>query len=182
MSAPKSDTATIAARQSRLVELLAEGKSQTEAAEILRSEGHPASDPTITRDVRELGPRWAAATIQDFAASASEQYIWLQGLKADLANPNIKADRRIELALSILDREMKLLGTAAPTKSIQAHVSSSESSPLFLKFKKATAGLSEAQLEAAFAQLASIPREAVVTVRDASWFPAPEPKQLESGE
>jgi|HubBroStandDraft_1064217.scaffolds.fasta_scaffold00047_14 hypothetical protein len=77
--------------------------------------------------------------------------------------------------------EMDLLGTAAPSKSITAHVGS-ESSPLFLKFKKATAGLSEEQLEETFAQLASVPREAVATVRDASWFPAPEPKQLESGE
>jgi hypothetical protein len=77
-------------------------------------------------------------------------------------------------------REM-LPGMNTPTTSAVMHVGS-ESSPLFLKFKKATAGLSEAQLEQAFAQLASVPREAVVTVRDASWFPADAPKQLESGE
>jgi hypothetical protein len=78
--------------------------------------------------------------------------------------------------------EMDLLGTAAPSRSIQAHVSSGETSPLFLKFKKATAGLSDSQLEEVFKQLASIPREVVVTVKDASWFPEPMTKQLESGE
>jgi hypothetical protein len=57
-----------------------------------------------------------------------------------------------------------------------------QSSPLFLKFKKASAGLSDSQLETVFCEMAKIPREAVVTVRDASWFPTPEPKQLESGE
>lgn len=136
MPGPPSDTATRAARQSRLVELLSEGKSQTEAAEVLRAEGLPASDPTITRDVRELNKGWITTTIQDFAASADEQYIWLQGLKADLANPKIKPDRRIELALSILDREMKLLGTAAPTRShsTSLNVNADVTAPLAFDF------------------------------------------------
>ena len=42
MSAPKSDTATIEARKFRLQELLAEGKTQREAAEILKGEEFPA--------------------------------------------------------------------------------------------------------------------------------------------
>jgi hypothetical protein len=146
MAAPKSDSATIAARKLRLVELLNEGKSEAQAAEILRGEGYPASHDTITRDVRELGKGWAAATVQDFAASADEQYRFLQGLKVDLADPKIKADRRIELALSILDREMKLLGTAAPTKSIQAHVSSSAKlDPLYLAVRSVLQDLEDAE-------------------------------------
>ena len=161
MAAPRSDAATIAARQSRLVELLSEGKSQTEAAEILRSEGHPASDPTVRRDVGRLGRQWTATIVQDFAASAEEEYRWLQELKMDLSDPKIKADRRIELALAILDREMKLLGTAAPTKSIQAHVSSAQLDPLYLDVRGVLQDLEEDDQEAGLELLREFARSRV---------------------
>jgi DNA-binding CsgD family transcriptional regulator len=54
MSAPKSDTATIEARKFRLQELLAEGKTQREAAEILKGEEFPADVRTLRRDVTSL--------------------------------------------------------------------------------------------------------------------------------
>jgi hypothetical protein len=54
----KSDEATICARKHRLLELLIEGKTQAEAAEILRCEGFPAHPRTIQRDVMSLKGQW----------------------------------------------------------------------------------------------------------------------------
>ena len=58
MRAPKSDTATIEARRHRLLELLAEGNTQAQAADILRSEGFPASTRTIRRDVMSFAEQF----------------------------------------------------------------------------------------------------------------------------
>jgi hypothetical protein len=179
----KSDTATIESRRNRLLELLSEGKTESQAGAILRAEGYPASHDTVERDVDALAPTWRAENATAFEQYRKNQFTRISAKWVEIENDASMSGAEKHAAWARwMKLEMDLLGTAAPTKSIQAHVSSSESSPLFLKFKKATAGMSEAQLEQAFAELASIPREAIATVRDASWFPVPEPKQLESGE
>ena len=76
----------------------------------------------------------------------------------------------------------KLLGLNAESRAVVAHVSASEHSPLFLRFKKAVAGLSDAQVEELLAAAEKMRREPVPALRDASWFPAPEPKALGGGE
>jgi predicted transcriptional regulator len=72
----------------------------------------------------------------------------------------------------------KLLGLNAPSKSIQAHVSANLTDR-DLKLRKATHGLDEDQLESVAAFARSLPRKPAV--RDASWFPTPEPALLEGG-
>ena len=117
MSGPKSDRATIAARRDRLSELLSEGKTMTEAGEILRDEGFPASHDRIEADIEALLPAWHKETLDSFSVHWSNQYIDLQQLKAMAHDGRIKPDRMVELLLGILDREMRLTGTAAPTQT-----------------------------------------------------------------
>jgi len=131
----KSDTSTIEARKNRLLELLAEGKNQLGAAEILRVEGYPADERTIRRDVQSLRGQWGEANVNEFNALREQQLREVEEDKADLRKLRERlesfVDPRdvIEWALKIIDRrdairqtEIKLTGTAAPTKSISANV------------------------------------------------------------
>ena len=135
MSAPKSDTSTIEARKHRLLELLAEGKSQLQAAEILRLENYPAHDRTIRRDVHSLRGQWGKENMNQFELIREQQLREVEEDKAELRSLRDKltafVDPRevIEWALKIIDRrdairqtEIKLTGTAAPTKSISANM------------------------------------------------------------
>jgi hypothetical protein len=153
MSGPKSDRAVIEARRFRLNELLAEGKTAAQAAEILRGEGFPAAHDTVERDVAKLAPAWADKNIGDAGCWAGEQYIELQAMKGLCEDPKIRPDRKIELLLGILDREMRLLGTAAPTKSIQAHVSAGQLDPLYLDIRGVLQDLEEGDQQTALGLL-----------------------------
>jgi len=122
MSAPRSDTATVEARRNRLCELLADGKSEAEAAEILRQEGYPACVKTIQRDVTKLVPQWKAANAEAYEDVLARQQEELRDMRVTLTDVSFSPKERIILALQILDREMDLWGTKAPTKSIHASV------------------------------------------------------------
>lgn len=135
MSAPKSDTSTIEARKNRLLELLSEGRSQASASEILRRENYPADLRTVQRDVRSLRGQWGEANINQYELLREQQLHEVEEDKAELRALRDKlvdfVDPRevIEWALKIIDRrdairqtEIKLTGTAAPTKSIHASV------------------------------------------------------------
>jgi hypothetical protein len=135
MGAPKSDTATMVARRSRLLELLLEGKTEVEAAQILEDEGYPASIVTIRRDVKSLAPAWREANLDAYSEHAQRQFQELRDLKIALTDVGVSPKERIVLALQILDREMDLLGTKAPTKSIQAHVSGPKLDSLYLDIR-----------------------------------------------
>ena len=104
----KSDASTIEARRNRLIELLAEGKTEAQAAKILRAEGHPASHDTVERDVRKLAPAWRVANEAAFDEYRQNQLTLLSELREQLENPALKVDRRIELSLSILDGKSNL--------------------------------------------------------------------------
>jgi hypothetical protein len=117
MAGPKSDRVTIEARRNRLIELLSEGKTAAEAATVLRSEGFPASHDRVEADIDALLPALQRQNADDMNVYISNQYVELQALKLACHNGSIKPDRAIELLLGIMDREMKLLGTAAPTRS-----------------------------------------------------------------
>jgi hypothetical protein len=135
MSAPKSDTTTIEARKNRLLELLAEGKNQQQAADILSLEGYPADHRTIQRDVRSLRGQWGEANMNQYELLREQQLREVEEDKEELRGLRSRLDlfvdprEVIEWALKIIDRrdairqtEMKLTGTAAPTKSISANV------------------------------------------------------------
>jgi hypothetical protein len=122
MSAPKSDTATIEARKNRLLELLAEGKNQQQAAEILRLERYPADDRTVRRDVTSLRVQWGEQNMNQFEQWRDEHIAELEALRLKLLDPTITPSDKIALALAIIREDSKIKGTAAATKSISANV------------------------------------------------------------
>jgi hypothetical protein len=83
-------------------------------------------------------------------------------VKAQLVNDKIKPEKKVELALAIIDREIDLLGTKAPAKSIQARIDA-EVDPGQLvgyrRFVRATAGLSDTQVEELYGIASRMTRE-----------------------
>lgn len=86
----------------------------------------------------------------------------------------------VDRLCKLLEIRIKLRGTAAPTKSVHAHVDA-PTDVRFLKFKKAVSDLTDLQLDTVYAFAQGLPREKVERVRDASWFPAAE-KLLTEGD
>lgn len=113
----KSDTATIESRRNRLLELLADGKSQVEAAQILESEGFPADKRTVQRDVKTMSKDWQNSNLSDLDRIRQGQLELLQKMREELEFAMLRPDRKYDLLLGVLDREIALLGTKAPTKS-----------------------------------------------------------------
>jgi hypothetical protein len=116
------------------------------------------------------------------AEAQEEDFVELQGLMSEVRSHQ-KSGKPLSLACvdrlaRLLELRIKLRGTATPTKSIQAHVSAD----VDLRFKKAVAGLTVEQVESVYAFAAGLPREKRNVVKDASWFPKPEPKLLEEGD
>lgn len=183
MSAPKSDNATIAARRARLLELLAEGSTQAQAVEVLRSEGFPADRITVWRDVKSFDLETINSESPDMEAYRGMQLAELSDLKEQLKSPLIRSDKKISLALDIIDREITLLGTEAPKKSFRVNANlDSESSSLLMRFKSACAGLADVQMQEVFEFAQKLPRSTASTERDESWFPKKQPKTLEGGQ
>lgn len=154
------------ARDRRRVDVaqdLANGFTVRESAE---SQG--VSKDTIVKDRKAIAGRHLAEadeTIQEYRAA---QLIELTELKALLVSPGLSLAKKVELSLAIIDREIDLTGTKAPTKSISARFSATED-PLYLEFKRATMGLDEAEVRQALGQLAQIPRTQAKPNED--WFP-----------
>jgi hypothetical protein len=136
MSAPKSDAATIEARKNRLLELLAEGKSQLEAAEILRREGYPADVRTVRRDVVSLKGQWGEQNMSQIEQWRDEHIAELRELREKLEYPLIRPAEKIALALTIIREDSRIKGTAAPSKSIHATVSGPQLDALYLEIRQ----------------------------------------------
>jgi hypothetical protein len=146
---------------------LANGKTVGETAESLGVHRN-----TVSYHKQRLGDV-ASEAVQEYRAA---QLIELSELKAQLVSPAITPAKKVELALAIIDREIDLLGTKAPTKSISATFSAT-SDPAYLDFKKSTAGLDDGQLAEVNRFAASLTR--VPEPIDATWFPMPEKKEDE---
>jgi hypothetical protein len=177
MPGTKSDRATIEARRNRLIELLSEGKTASQAAVILRGEGFPASHDRVEADIDALLPALQKQNADDMSVYASNQYIELQALKLACHQGSIKPDRAIELLLAIMDREMRLLGTAAPTKSESKSLNVTvDGTGRFHRFIQAAAGLSDSQLEEVLRFASAMEREPLELP------PGPPTLQLTEGE
>lgn len=136
MSAPKSDTATIEARKNRLLELLTEGKTQADAAEILRLEGYPADVRTVRRDVMSLKGQWGEQNMSQFEVWRGEHIEELRDLRTKLEDPLIRPAEKVALALAIIREDSRIKGTAAPSKSIHATVNGPQLDALYLEIRQ----------------------------------------------
>ena len=172
MTAPKSDNATIQARQSRFLELRSEGNTEARAAEILRQEGYPASLPTIRRDVTVLAPVWEKTNQTAFEQCRQEALHRLDELAEEADNRAIKAERRVELKHAILVTRAKILGIFAPIKTSSANVNvTAEYSQDYLEYKAAFAGLTDDERQEELSRVRARPRTWQPPMLDASYFP-----------
>ena len=149
-------------------EMLAQGKTDTEMAEAIGChrnsiQNYKAAIPPV------------AAAREDQLSRVTQMW---QNIEAD--NTMTSAEKHLAFA-RWMKIEMDLTGTAAPTKSISAHFDA-EHSIEYLQFKKATSGLSEEQRQKVLHYAESLERMYVAPVMDASWFPAPEQRQLSAAE
>lgn len=137
MSAPKSDTATIEARKNRLLELLSEGKNQTEAADILRQENYPADLRTVQRDVSSLRGQWGETNMSQYELLREQQLTRITEKWAEIDKDQTMTGAEKHLAWSRwMKLEMDLCGTAAPTKSIHATVKGPQLDSLYLDIRE----------------------------------------------
>jgi hypothetical protein len=169
----KTSKATRAERRARALELIKDGKSMGAIAEELR-----VSRQTFWRDLQAIEAHYVAGSTEDVKQFKEAQYRALIKIEEATAKGTIAPD--VANALTrIRDSVAKLLGLNAPTKAIVGHVSGNQD-VLYLKFKKAIFDLTESQIEDVLHFAAKLPREPVVTIKDASWFP-PTPKELTDG-
>jgi transposase-like protein len=154
---------------------LAEGRPLSELApELGRSYKQILRYKDLLMSQIQTGTR---ITMEEYRADQLEE---LAELKSKLEDPAIKPDRKVELALSIIDREIKLLGTAAPEK---LQVSGPQLNPMYLAIAKAMADVAEDDQAKVLEFAKSLVRPLELT---ADCFPPPMPEipapQLTEGE
>ena len=138
------------------------------------------SRATLWRDLQAIEARFVAGSTEDVKHFKEAQYQALLKIEEATARGTIEPD--VANALTrIREAVAKLLGLNAQTKALVAHTSQ-PTDVRYLKFKAAADGLDDVQLEEAFNYLRQLPRTPRVTIKDASWFPAPEPKLLNTGD
>jgi hypothetical protein len=138
---------------------------------------------TIYRDLIRLRQDLNAANITEYQAQRAAHKQELDLMLDHL----LQSEELTDAEMGKLFREYKadvarLLGLNAESRAVVAHISAPESSPPFLKFKSATSGLSDDQMESVYAFARSLVREYKPTAKDASWFPEPMQPQLTEGE
>jgi hypothetical protein len=83
-------------------------------------------------------------TVAEYRAAQLDELADLEALCED---PKIKPDRKVELLHSIIQTKIKLLGTAAPTKSIVGHVSGPQLDALYLDVREVLIDLDKSAQE-----------------------------------
>jgi hypothetical protein len=178
MAGPKSDRATMAARRDRLLELLAEGKTETRAAAILREEGFPASHDSVERDVDYLAPMLREATMDNIKQMQARADKRLQDLEDDiesaLINRTMSLKDRTVLALDILKSRRELRGLDEPRKTESKNLNVTVNATIQNQFLERSYGLSALQINEVFRVMDAMPRQRV-SLEDC--FPEQVPKK-----
>jgi hypothetical protein len=161
----------IANRRARLTKLFAEGKSVRAAAKVLQAEGHKgASVANVGFDLQALA-REAPTKVETARAEAHTE---LTALKKFIAESDMSDSDTVHGLLAIHDRIARLLGLDAPTKSINANLSS-ELTPIYTDFLRCSHGLSDDQMAQVFEYMKALPRAQIVV--DASYLPPAEEEE-----
>lgn len=171
----KTSKAERAVRRAKALELMKQGRKQTEIQDALG-----VSRATFWRDLQALEAQYVDGSKDDVKQFKEAQYRALMKIEEATANGTIEPD--VANALTrVRDSVAKLLGLNAESRHLHAHVNANpEHSREYLLFRESVAGLNEEQLHEVYAFAKKLPRAPVVTVRDASWFPPPM-RQLEDG-
>jgi hypothetical protein len=123
----------VANRREKLVKIFAEGATINKAKEELAKQGVEVSRATVGFDLQALS-RTAPERLQDERDKAS---VYLEGLRRDIESAKkLPLKDRVSLALSIYDRFERLLGLAAPTKSISAKINADVDPATLVGYRK----------------------------------------------
>jgi hypothetical protein len=171
----RNSGATIEARRAEVAAAVT-GSEQVGMTNLAAALG--VSRQTLWRDLQAIEGRYVEGSKDDVATFKKSQYDALMRIESATAEGSIPAEVANAL-VRVRDSVARLLGLNAPERSITATISA-DTSPMFLRFKKHCSGLSDEQLEQVYQFAQSLPRIRAEAARDASWFPAPEPKLLES--
>ncbi len=140
----------------KVAEKLIEGKGVAEAAEELGVHRN-----TVSYHKQRIGGI-DSESVQEYRAA---QLIELSELKSQLVSPSISAVKKVELALAIIDREIDLLGTKAPTKSISARIDADvdpEQLIGYRRFVAETRGLDQGAIESVYQYARRLSRPDVI--------------------
>lgn len=169
----KRSKAAIEDRRLRLTEALREGKPQAAITEELG-----ISRQTLYRDLEALTKRFLEAiNTEDVRALKKVQVEARQKTAGAVLEGTVPPDVSNAWA-KLQDGIERILGLNAESRAIVAHVSASTDTTV-LEFRKHADGLTGDDLQKVWAFMDSLPRTPQATVRDASWYPEPEPKLLE---
>jgi|HubBroStandDraft_5_1064220.scaffolds.fasta_scaffold491829_1 hypothetical protein len=164
-------------RQKRIAEELARGTSRRDIQEKLQIK----SRVTLWRSIRDLQRR-SLLTLDpnDLRTAREAQGKILMKIEESLVSGKLPPEV-VTAWVKLRESMARLFGLNAESRSLHLHASANTDA-LWLRFKKAISGLTDDQLESVFAFATGLAREKREVVRDASWFPAPEPKLLEGGD
>ena len=180
MTRARGNKTSNAAREQRKAKALEVLKENPDASKAAIADAVGVSRMTLYRYMRDLKEKLSQLNTTDFEARVTAQEAVLELIEQSLLEDQIPPDvanswRQIRKDIA------ELRGLNAPSKAVVAHTSQPHDL-LYMKFRKAIFDLTEAQVDDVLAYATKLPRQSVVTVRDASWFPQPEPKQLKGGD
>jgi DNA-binding CsgD family transcriptional regulator len=145
-------------RVRRHVELARLLRDNPDATNIELARALHVNRDTIAEDRKHLMSVVNGEAKTEMVLYREQQLAELVGLRDVLSDPKIKPDRKVELTLAIIDREMRLTGTAAPTKSVVGHVNATENLGPYRKFVLACSGLDLDQIEQLLVMAREMPR------------------------
>jgi IS30 family transposase len=162
----KNSKAVIEQRRVEVADRLKKGERRGALAKELG-----VSRMTLHRDIKALTVQFQASNREAFTEYRQAHLKVLQQMAQAVLEEKVSTDVAAEFRRYQKDIA-DLLGLNAESRSVVAHVST-ESSPAFLRFKKATAGLTDEQFEAVLDFADVLPRERKTAAKDASWYPPP---------
>src|SRR5579872_3882199 len=113
---PRGDKTSKAQQEKRQLLLVTELQGNPKATHDELSQKLGVSAATVKRDLACLYDALKERSGNAVDDYREQQLAELSLLKSTLTDQSIKADRKVELALSIIDREMRLMGTEAPKR------------------------------------------------------------------
>jgi len=134
------------------------------------------SKDTIVKDRKAIAGRFQTEANEAMQEYRAEVLLKLAEIEALVSDPTVGRIDKAKVLLDVVKQLRAIYGTDAPTKSVSATFSAS-ADPLYLEFKKATAGLDSEQMAEVLRTASGMPRMSEPI--DATWFPQPDNKEGE---
>lgn len=161
-------------RDRRRVEVAQDLKDGLNVTESARSIG--VSRDTIYKDRKAMIGRFQGEANEAMQEYRAEVILKLAEIETLISDPSVGKIDKAKVLLDVVKQLRAVYGTDAPTKSVSATFSAS-SDPMYLEFKKATAGLDDGQMAEVLRIAAGMNR--LDQQQDETWFPQTNKKEIE---